>query len=95
MYYGHLNNPNFIPTVIGITRKGKGYSVHLVNSTTNFNQNIPLSEFNTVLNKLRNGYSIKENVLISINSSNVNTFIFSEVKDRILKDIKEGICKII
>lgn len=95
MYYGHLNNPNFTPTIMGIIRKGRGYSVHLVNTITKYDRNLPLSEFKALLNCLGQGYYIKLEVLTALNSFNVNTFILGEIVFRINSDIKKGICKVI
>lgn len=95
MYYGHLNNPNFTPTIMGIIRKGRGYSVHLVNTKTNLDTIKPLSELKAILNNLGYGYYIKSEVLTAINSSNINSFIFDAIRWRINMDIKKGICIVI
>lgn len=89
MYYGHLNNPNFVPKIVSIHNIGRGYKARLINEQTGFDKYISFTELNKLLNNLGYGYRISSQVYnyILVNDVSENTLL-----NRVKFDYKRGIC---
>lgn len=88
MYYGHLNNPDFIPKIVDIQHAGRGYKGRLINEKTGFDKYISFTELNKLLNNVI-AYRIASPVANYIKNNNVSGI---PLLNRVKCDMEHGNC---
>lgn len=90
MFYGCLNNSNFIPKIVEIKKVGKGFRARLINESTGFDKYITFTELNKLLNNVK-AYRVSRPVVDYIESMGDHIFGIP-LLNRVKCDMKYGNC---